>query len=68
MDKPKAVTVAAHKVARLIYLLLSRGQEYADRGQDYFEQQHRERALHSLAQRAAELGMRMIPAESLPIP
>jgi hypothetical protein len=27
MDKPKAVTASAHKLARLIYLLITRGQE-----------------------------------------
>lgn len=37
MDKPKAVTAAAHKLARLIYAMLTHGQEYTDQGQDYFE-------------------------------
>jgi len=32
MDKPKAVTAAAHKLARLIYAMLRDGQEYTDRG------------------------------------
>ena len=36
MDKPKAVTAAAHKLARLIYAMLTRGQEYTDRGQAYY--------------------------------
>lgn len=35
MDKPKAVTAAAHKLARLIYTMLTRGEEYTDQGQDY---------------------------------
>lgn len=30
MDKPKAVTAAAHNLARLIYTLLTRGQEYVE--------------------------------------
>jgi len=30
MDKAKAVTAAAHKLARLVYSLLSKGQEYTD--------------------------------------
>ena len=34
MDKPKAVTAAAHKLARLIYTMLTKGEEYTDRGQD----------------------------------
>ena len=45
MDKPKAVTAAAHKLARLIYTMLTKGQEYTDQGQDYYEQRYRERVL-----------------------
>jgi len=30
MDKPKAVTAAAHKIARLIHTMLTKGQEYTD--------------------------------------
>lgn len=30
MDKGKAVTAAAHKLARLIYAMLSKGEEYTD--------------------------------------
>ena len=41
-DKPKAVTAAAHKLARLIYAMLTHGQEYTDRGQDYFEERYRQ--------------------------
>ncbi|MDZ4290489.1 MAG: IS110 family transposase, partial [Hydrogenophaga sp.] len=48
MDKPKAVTAAAHKLARLIYAMLRHGQEYTDRGQDYFEERYRQRVLHNL--------------------
>jgi hypothetical protein len=32
MDKPNAVTAAAHKLARLIYAMLRHGQDYTDRG------------------------------------
>lgn len=63
MDKPQAITAAAHKLARLIYTLLTKGQEYHDRGQDYFEQCHRERALKSLAARAQKLGMKVVAGE-----
>ena len=34
MDKPKAVTAAAHKFARLVYTMLTKGQEYTNQGQD----------------------------------
>lgn len=33
MDKPKAVTAAAHKLAQLIDTMLARGEEYTGRGQ-----------------------------------
>jgi transposase len=63
MDKPKAVTAAAHKLARLIYAMLTRGEEYTDRGQDYFEERYRQRVLRQLAQRAEKLGMKLVASE-----
>ncbi|WP_143217869.1 hypothetical protein [Acidithiobacillus ferrivorans] len=64
MDKPKAVTAAAHKLARLIYMMLTKGEEYTDQGQDYYEDRYRERVLRQLAQRAEKMGMRLIPGEA----
>ena len=64
MDKPKAVTAAAHKLARLIYAMLTHGQEYTDRGQDYFEERYRQRVLHNLAHKAKTMGMQLIPVET----
>ena len=61
MDKPKAVTAAAHKLARLIYAMLTKGQEYTDQGQDYCEERYRQRVLHSLNRRAQQLGMTLVP-------
>jgi hypothetical protein len=61
MDKPKAITAAAHKLARLIYTMLTKGEDYTDQGQDYYEERYRERVLRSLSQRAAKLGMQMVP-------
>jgi hypothetical protein len=63
MDKSKAVTAAAHKLARLIYAMLTKGEEYADQGQDYYEERYRERVLKQLSQRAEKMGMKLIVAE-----
>ncbi len=63
MDKPKAVTAAAHKLARLIYAMLTKGQAYLDQGQDYYEERYRERVLHQLAKRAEKLGMKLVMNE-----
>ena len=43
MDKAKAVTAAAHKLARLSYSMLTKGQEYTDQGQAYYEERYRQR-------------------------
>ena len=63
MDKPKAVAAAAHKLARLIYTMLTKGEEYIDQGQDYYEERYRQRVLRQLALRAEKLGMKMVAIE-----
>ncbi|CAH1085635.1 hypothetical protein NTG1052_550033 [Candidatus Nitrotoga sp. 1052] len=63
MDKPKAVIAAAHKLARLIYTMLTKGEKYTDQGQDYYEERYRERVLRQLAQRAEKMGMKLIVNE-----
>jgi len=65
LDKAKAVTAAAHKLARLIYFMLTKGEEYTDQGQDYFEERYKERVLRQLQKRAEKLGMRLSPAENV---
>lgn len=61
MDKAKAVTAAAHKLARLFYALLTKGQEYVDQGQQYYEERYRERVISQLQRRAQTLGMALVP-------
>jgi transposase len=62
MDKGKAVTAAAHKLARMVYLMLTRGEEYVDQGQLYYEERYRERVVRGLAKKAADLGLQLMPA------
>ena len=57
----QAVTAAAHKLARLIYAMLSKGQEYTDQGQDYCEERYRQRVRPNLNRRAQQLGMTLVP-------
>ena len=45
LGAPKAITVTAHKLARLIYTMLRNGQEYVDAGAKYYERQYQQRAL-----------------------
>ena len=63
MDKPKAITAAAHKLARLIYTMLTKGEEYTDQGQEYYEERYRESVLRNLARRADKMGMKLVVSE-----
>ncbi|SFK70707.1 Transposase [Nitrosomonas aestuarii] len=62
LDKAKAITATAHKLARLIYAMLTKGTEYVDKGQDYYEERYRQRVLHHLTVRAQKLGFNLTPA------
>lgn len=62
LDRAKAITAVAHKLARLIYTMLTKGEEYTDQGQDYYEERYRQRVMHHLARRAEKLGMQLVPA------
>jgi len=61
LDKAKAITAAAHKLARLIYAMLTRGTEYVDKGQEYYEQRYRQRIVYNLNKRAAAMGFILTP-------
>jgi hypothetical protein len=37
LGAPKAITAMAHKLARLVYRMLKYGQEYVDKGMQYYE-------------------------------
>jgi transposase len=60
MDKARANTAAAHKLARMIYFMLTRGEDFVDRGQARYEQMHQQRALASLKKKAAAMGFQLV--------
>jgi transposase len=68
LDKAKAITATAHKLARLIYTMMTKGAEYTDQGQDYYEERYRQRVLHHLNRRAATLGFALTPIQATPTP
>jgi transposase len=63
MDKPRANTAVAHKLARMVYFMLTRGEAFVDQGQQRYEEQQRQRSIAALKRRAARLGFRI---ESVP--
>ena len=64
LGSPKAITAAAHKLARIIYSMLRHVQNYVDQGAEYYEKQYRQRAFRAAQRRAAQLGYDLIPASS----
>jgi transposase len=61
MDKPRANTATAHKLARMVYFMLTRGETYVDQGQQQYEEQQRQRSIAALKRRAAALGFAVMP-------
>jgi len=62
MDRAKAITATAHKLARIIYALLTKGQAFVDQGEVYYEERYRQRVLRSLAAKATALGFILTPS------
>ena len=62
LDKAKAITAAAHKLARLVYTMLTKGTEYVDKGQEYYEERYRQRVVYNLNKKAAAMGFVLMPA------
>jgi len=61
MDKPSANTATAHKLARMVYFMLTRGEDFVDQGQQRYEEQQRQRSIAALKRRAAALGFQINP-------
>ena len=61
MDKPRANTAVAHKLARMVYFMLTRGEAFVDKGQQDYEEQQRQRSIAALKRRAAALGFEINP-------
>jgi transposase len=62
MDAPRANTAVAHKLARMVYFMLTRGEDYVDQGQHRYEEQQRQRSIAALRRRASDLGFIITPS------
>jgi hypothetical protein len=69
LGAPKAITAAAHKLARIVYLALKHGMTYVRQTQEDYETRVREQQVKSLHKKARALGMKVIdtPAAETPI-
>ena len=74
MGSAKAIVATAHKLARIVYAMLSGQQEFAKEQLQRHSQRLEMRRLRALQQRAAELGMELVaravrtPQTTTPIP
>jgi transposase len=60
LGAPKAITAMARKLACLFYRLIKHGQQYVDKGTEYYEAKYREQQIRSLAKRAQKLGLQLV--------
>jgi transposase len=58
----KAITAAAHKLARMIFFTLKFQRPYIDPGPDYYLERHRDRILKDVHKRAKQLGYQLVKA------
>jgi hypothetical protein len=49
----------AHMLARLVYRMLKYGEQYLDKGMNYYEQKYREQEIRSIQKKATQLGLRI---------
>ena len=61
MGSPKAITAVAHKLARIVYAMLSGQAAYVKEDQAKHEARYRDRAIKALQKRAQELGLMLSP-------
>ena len=61
LGKGKAITATAHKLARLIYAMLTQGSEYVEQSQAQYEAKFQERTLKYLQQKAKAMGFNLVP-------
>ncbi len=59
-DAPVAITANASELVRLIYTLVTRGEEYVERRIEVYEQRHVDRFVSILRRRVKQLGYRLV--------
>jgi transposase len=59
-----ALTAAAHKLARIVYLALKHGMTYVRQGQQEYEAQQREKQIKALRRKARQLGLEVVEKTS----
>jgi transposase len=56
-----AIKASAHKLARIVYAMLTTHTPFLDLGEHYYEQQYKDRTLRHIKRKAADLGFQLLP-------
>ena len=59
-DAPVAINATARELACLIYTMVTRGEEYVERGMDAYEQRRVNRTVSNLGRRARQFGYQLV--------
>ena len=62
LGESQALIATAHKLARVVYVLLKEKQPYQGLSEREYEEKFRQREMNSLQRRAARLGLSLVPA------
>jgi transposase len=62
LGEQRAIKAMAAYLARLIYRMLTKGQEWVDRGTQEFEKRRQARLQHTLKCLATKMGFHLVPA------
>jgi transposase len=60
LGAPKARKAMANKLARIAYRMMKYGEEYVDKGKEFYEQKYRQLQIRMLTKRATELGFQLV--------
>jgi transposase len=60
LGAPKAITAMARKLACLFYRLIKHGQQYVDKGMEFYEARYREQQIRLLTRKAQKLGLQVV--------
>ena len=56
LGAPKAITAMAHALARLVYRMLKYGQDYVDKGMEFYQQRYQQQQINWMQKKAKDLG------------
>lgn len=63
LDKPRAIKATAHHLARLIYAMLTKGEEYVERGMAAHDEVRQQRDFKALTSRARKHGYALVKTD-----